>query len=158
MCEKHSDTVYKYSITESLIMKFFYPIEIVPPIHLPLFAERVPCGFPSPAQDYVEDRLNLNTLLIAHPNATYFIKVSGDSMTDAGIGDGDLLVVDRSLSASHGDIVIAAVAGEFTVKELRTHPVLQLVPYNSNYSPITFHHPEDLEIFGVVTFSVKSHQ
>lgn len=97
MCEKCSDTVYKYSITESLIMKFFYPIEIVPSIHLPLFAERVPCGFPSPAQDYVEDRLNLNTLLIAHPNATYFIKVSGDSMTDAGIGDGDLLVVDRSL-------------------------------------------------------------
>ncbi len=71
-------------------MQFFYPIDIAPSIHLPLFAERVPCGFPSPAQDYVEDRLNLNTLLIAHPNATYFIKVSGDSMTDAGIGDGDL--------------------------------------------------------------------
>lgn len=63
MCEKCSDTVYKYSFAESLIMKFFYPIEIVPSIHLPLFAERVPCGFPSPAQDYVEDRLNLNTLL-----------------------------------------------------------------------------------------------
>ncbi|EAT3125348.1 translesion error-prone DNA polymerase V autoproteolytic subunit [Salmonella enterica] len=135
-------------------MKIFYPFEIAPSIPLPLFTERVPCGFPSPAQDYVEDRLNLNTLLIAHPGAT----LSGDSMTGAGIGDGDLLVVDRSLSASHGDIVIAAVAGDFTVKELRTHPVLQLVPHNSNYSPITFHHPEDLEIFGVVTFSVKSHQ
>ncbi|EAA8200101.1 translesion error-prone DNA polymerase V autoproteolytic subunit [Salmonella enterica] len=135
-------------------MKIFYPFEIAPSIPLPLFTERVPCGFPSPAQDYVEDRLNLNTLLIAHPSAT----LSGDSMTGAGIGDGDLLVVDRSLSASHGDIVIAAVAGDFTVKELRTHPVLQLVPHNSNYSPITFHHPEDLEIFGVVTFSVKSHQ
>jgi len=139
-------------------MKVFSPIEIAPSIPLPLFTERVPCGFPSPAQDYVEDRLNLNTLLIAHPSATYFIKVSGDSMTGAGIGDGDLLVVDRSLSASHGDIVIAAVAGEFTVKELRTHPILQLVPYNNNYSPITFHHPENLEIFGVVTFSVKSHK
>lgn len=135
-------------------MKIFYPFEIAPSIPLPLFTERVPCGFPSPAQDYVEDRLNLNTLLIAHPSAT----LSGDSMTGAGIGDGDLLVVDRSLSASHGDIVIAAVAGDFTVKELRTHPVLQLVPHNSNYSPITFHHPEDLEIFGVVIFSVKSHQ
>lgn len=139
-------------------MKIFYPIEITPSIPLPLFAERVPCGFPSPAQDYVEDRLNLNTLLIAHPSATYFIKVSGDSMTGAGIGDGDLLVVDRSLSPGHGDIVIAAVAGEFTVKELRTHPVLQLVPHNNNYSAMTFHHQEDLEIFGVVTFSVKSHQ
>ncbi|KDE38360.1 translesion error-prone DNA polymerase V autoproteolytic subunit [Kosakonia radicincitans] len=139
-------------------MQLFYPLEIAPSIHLPLFTERVPCGFPGPAQDYVEDRLDLNTLLIAHPCATYFIKVSGDSMTGAGIGDGDLLVVDRSLSASHGDIVIAAVAGEFTVKELRTHPVLRLVPHNSNYSPITFHNPEDLEIFGVVTFSVKSHK
>ncbi|WP_342753697.1 translesion error-prone DNA polymerase V autoproteolytic subunit [Pantoea sp. MBD-2R] len=139
-------------------MQLFYPIEIALSIPLPLFTERVPCGFPSPAQDYVEDRLNLNTLLIAHPSATYFIKVSGDSMTGAGIGDGDLLVVDRSLSASHGDIVIAAVAGEFTVKELRTRPALQLVPHNNHYSPLTFHNPEDLEIFGVVTFSVKSHK
>jgi len=139
-------------------MQLFYPLEIAPSISLPLFTERVPCGFPSPAQDYVEDRLNLNTLLIAHPSATYFIKVSGDSMAGAGIGDGDLLVVDRSLSAGHGDVVIAAVAGEFTVKELRTHPVLQLVPHNNNYSPITFRDPQDLEIFGVVTFSVKSHK
>lgn len=139
-------------------MNILYPTDIAPSIPLPLFTERVRGGFPSPAQDYVEDRLNLNTLLIAHPSATYFIKVSGDSMTGAGTGDSDLLMVDRSLSASHGDIVIAAVAGEFTVKELRTHPILQLVPYNNNYSPITFHHPENLEIFGVVTFSVKSHK
>jgi DNA polymerase V len=110
------------------------------------------------AQDYVEDRLNLNTLLITHPGATYFIKVSGESMKGVGIGDGDLLVVDRSLSARHGDIVIATVAGEFMVKELRTHPYLQLLPHNSNYSPITFQDAEELEIFGVVTFSIKSHK
>ncbi|MDY1035582.1 translesion error-prone DNA polymerase V autoproteolytic subunit [Lelliottia sp. CFBP8978] len=139
-------------------MQFILPTESVPPVSLPLFTERVPGGFPSPAQDYVEERINLNTLLIAHPGATYFIKVSGESMTGAGIGDGDLLVVDRSLSARHGDIVIAAVAGEFTVKELRTHPYLQLVPHNHNYSPITFQNAEELEIFGVVTFSVKSHK
>ncbi|WP_411752064.1 translesion error-prone DNA polymerase V autoproteolytic subunit [Serratia sp. (in: enterobacteria)] len=139
-------------------MSFIRPTECVSPVTLPLFTERVPCGFPSPAQDYVEDRLNLNTLLIAHPGATYFIKVSGESMTGAGIGDGDLLVVDRSLSARHGDIVIAAVAGEFTVKELRTHPDLQLLPHNSSYSPITFQNAEELEIFGVVTFSIKSHK
>ncbi|CAO96498.1 translesion error-prone DNA polymerase V autoproteolytic subunit [Erwinia tasmaniensis] len=139
-------------------MQLFHPTEIDDSSTLPLFTERVPCGFPSPAQDYVEDRLDLNTLLIAHPGATYFIKVSGESMTGAGIGDGDLLVVDRSLSARHGDIVIAAVAGEFTVKELRTHPSLQLVPHNDSYSPMTFHNAEELEIFGVVTFSVKSHK
>ncbi|WP_336755534.1 translesion error-prone DNA polymerase V autoproteolytic subunit [Pantoea sp. USHLN298] len=139
-------------------MLLIRPVESVLPVLLPLFTERVACGFPSPAQDYVEDRLNLNTLLIAHPGATYFVKVSGDSMVGAGIGDGDLLVVDRSLSACHGNIVIAAVDGEFTVKELRKHPYLQLVPHNSNYSPITFQDAEELQIFGVVTFSIKSHK
>ena len=139
-------------------MQIFYPLEIAPTIYLLFFTERVLCDFRSPAQDYGEGRLNLNTLLIAHPGATYFIKISGDSITGAGIGDGDHLLVDHSLSASHGAIVIAAVASEFTVKELRTPAVLQLVPPNKNYSPITFHNPEDLEIFGVVTFSVRSHK
>jgi DNA polymerase V len=97
-------------------------------MELPLFLERVACGFPSPAQDYVEDRIDLNKLAVKHPSATYFVKVSGDSMIGAGIGDGDLLVVDRSLTAEHGDIVVAAVDGEFTVKELQTRPVLRLLP------------------------------
>lgn len=123
---------------------------------LPFFLEHVPCGFPSPAQDYEEDRLDLNQLVIKHPNATYFIRVSGDSMIDAGISNGDLLVVDRALNAQHGDIVVAAVDGEFTVKELRTRPFLQLVPHNPRYSPIHFQHEEALEIFGVVTFTVKA--
>lgn len=130
-----------------------------PPFHaepLPFFIERVPCGFPSPAQDYEENRLDLNQLVIKHPNATYFIRVSGDSMIEAGISNGDLLVVDRALTAQHGDIVVAAVDGEFTVKELRTRPFLQLVPHNPRYSPIHFQHEEALEIFGVVTFTVKA--
>ncbi|EPC5665637.1 translesion error-prone DNA polymerase V autoproteolytic subunit [Klebsiella grimontii] len=139
-------------------MLFTRPSEISPPLILPLFSEKVPCGFPSPAQDYVEDRLDLNKLLIRHLSATYFIKVSGESMHGAGISDGDLLVVDRSLSAVHGDIVIAAVSGEFTVKELRTHPSLQLVPHNYDYSSISFQNAEELEIFGVVIFSVKAHK
>ncbi|MEW5288929.1 translesion error-prone DNA polymerase V autoproteolytic subunit [Erwinia papayae] len=127
-------------------------------LHLPLYLERVSCGFPSPAQDYVEDALDLNNLVVKHPGATYFVRVSGDSMLGAGISDGDLLVVDRSLSAEHGDIVVAAVAGEFTVKELRTRPSVQLIPHNSNYSPLTFQDEEELEIFGVVTFTVKSNK
>ncbi len=125
---------------------------------LPLFLERVSCGFPSPAQDYVEDSLDLNKLLIKHPSATYFVKVSGDSMIGAGIGNGDMLVVDRALTARHGDIVVAAVAGEFTVKELQTHPTLRLIPHNVNYSPISFQNGEELQIFGVVTFTVKSNR
>lgn len=127
-------------------------------LHLPLYLERVPCGFPSPAQDYVEDALDLNNLVVKHPGATYFVRVSGDSMLGAGISDGDLLVVDRSLSAEHGDIVVAAIAGEFTVKELRTRPSVQLIPHNSNYSPMTFQDEEELEIFGVVTFTLKSNK
>ena len=138
------DTLFSYHPTHS--------------IELPLFAERVACGFPSPAQDYVEDRLDLNRLAVRHPSATYFIKVSGDSMIGAGIGDGDLLVVDRSLNAEHGDIVVASVAGEFTVKELQTRPALRLLPHNVRYQPITFHSEEELQIFGVVTHTLKTHK
>lgn len=139
-------------------MRFIPSTEIAQLVPLPLFAERVACGFPSPAQDYVEERLDLNTMLVRHPSATYFVRVSGDSMIGAGIGDGDMLVVDRSLTAVHGDIVVAAVAGEFTVKELRTRPVLQLIAHNRQYAPIVFHAEEELQIFGVVTFTVKSNR
>ena len=125
-------------------------------IELPLFLERVACGFPSPAQDYVEDRLDLNRLAVRHPSATYFIKVSGDSMIGAGIGDGDLLIVDSARTAQHGDIVIAAVEGEFTVKRLQLRPRVQLNPMNSAYSPILVNSEDSLDIFGVVTYIVKS--
>lgn len=127
-------------------------------LELPLYLERVPCGFPSPAQDYVEDTLDLNKLVVKHPSATYFVRVSGDSMVGAGISDGDLLVVDRSLTATHGDIVVASVAGEFTVKELRTRPFVQLIPHNIHCTPINFRDEEELQIFGVVTFTLKSNR
>ncbi|MEX9253124.1 translesion error-prone DNA polymerase V autoproteolytic subunit [Pseudenterobacter timonensis] len=139
-------------------MQFIFPCQPGTPILLPLFMERVPCGFPSPAQDYIEESLDLNKLVIKHPSATYFVRVSGDSMIGAGISNGDLLVVDRSLSAAHGDIVIAAVGGEFTVKELQTYPRFQLLPHNANYSPIVFDTEEELQIFGVVTFTLKSNR
>ncbi|HDS9357762.1 TPA: translesion error-prone DNA polymerase V autoproteolytic subunit [Enterobacter chengduensis] len=127
-------------------------------VELPLFVERVACGFPSPAQDYVEERLDLNRLVVRHPSATYFVKVSGDSMIGAGIGDGDLLVVDRSLDAVHGDIIVASVGGEFTVKELQTRPALRLVPHNPGYKPIVFQSEEELQIFGVVTHTLKTYK
>ena len=136
-------------------MQILRPLDIHAIFPLPLFADRVPCGFPSPAQDYIEDRLNLHNLLVSHPSATYFVRVSGDSMLGAGISEGDLLVVDRSLTVQHGDIVVAAVDGEFTVKELQTHPVLRLLPRNSGYSAITFRDAEELQIFGVVTSAIK---
>ncbi|MFZ4834945.1 translesion error-prone DNA polymerase V autoproteolytic subunit [Rouxiella sp. Mn2063] len=121
---------------------------------LPLFLERVPCGFPSPAQDYVESRLDLNKFLVQHPSATYFVRVSGHSMTDANINEGDLLVVDSALTAVHDNIVVASVNGEFTVKRLCTKPRLQLLAMNPSYAPITFDDDTSLEIFGVVTFII----
>lgn len=136
-------------------MQLLRPLEIHTIFPLPLFAERVPCGFPSPAQDYIEDRLNLHNLLVSHPSATYFVRASGDSMLDAGIGEGDLLVIDRSLTAQHGDIVMASVNGEFTVKELQTFPMLRLLPRNRHYQPISFQDESELQIFGVVTSIVK---
>lgn len=125
-------------------------------VALPLYSDLVQCGFPSPAADYVEQRIDLNDLLIRHPSATYFVKAAGDSMIEAGISDGDLLVVDSSRTPEHGDIVIAAVDGEFTVKRLQLRPRVQLNPMNSAYSPIIVGNEDSLEVFGVVTYIVKS--
>ncbi|QQK74151.1 translesion error-prone DNA polymerase V autoproteolytic subunit (plasmid) [Pectobacterium versatile] len=121
----------------------------------PLFAAPCPAGFPSPAEDYVERQLDLNEYCIAHPSATFFVRATGDSMTEAGILSGDLLIVDKALTPGHGDIVIAAVEGEFTVKRLCTTPRLCLQPMNPAYAPI-FVEPDDLEIFGVVIHAIHT--
>ncbi|MGI2070333.1 translesion error-prone DNA polymerase V autoproteolytic subunit [Shewanella baltica] len=122
---------------------------------LSLFSSLIAAGFPSPAQDYVEQTLDLNELCIKHPAATFFVKVQGDSMIDAGIFSGDILVVDRSLQPAHGDTVVAAVNGEFTVKQLQLRPVVQLLPRNALFSPIAIGDESELNIFGVVTNVVK---
>ncbi len=120
---------------------------------LPFFSEAVRAGFPSPAQGYMEDPVDLNRLCIRQEAATFLLRVEGDSMTDAGIYAGDILVVDRSLEAVHGDIVVAAVDGEFTVKELALKPTLRLLPRNPRYAPIV-PGEQGLELFGVVTFAL----
>jgi DNA polymerase V len=119
---------------------------------LPLFASRVPAGFPSPADDYVDQRLDLNEHLIDHPAATFFTRVSGHSMKDAGIHDGDLLIVDRALEPQDGRIVIAAVNGELTVKRLRIRKGRAwLMPENPDYTPLAITEGLDCVIWGVVT-------
>ncbi|MDF1556191.1 MAG: translesion error-prone DNA polymerase V autoproteolytic subunit [Deferrisomatales bacterium] len=122
------------------------------------FTESVAAGFPSPATDYCESRLDLNELCVKHPAATYFVRAQGDSMIDAGIYSGDVLVVDRSLTAKHGDIVIVALNGELTVKKLETKPTLRLVPMNRKYAPVEIPEETDIEIFGVATTAVHSLQ
>ncbi len=136
------------------MMRLFFPHSCPPPCALPLFQDAVRGGFPSPAQDYIERQIDLNELLVAHPTATYFVRVTGDSMRDANIGEGDVLIVDSSLRAKHDDIVIAAINGEFTVKRLITAPHVQLAPMNPRYQPITLRGEEELQIFGVVTFII----
>ncbi len=119
---------------------------------LPLFSSPVAAGFPSPADDHLEGKLDLNEHLIKHPTATYFLRVSGDSMMGAGIHDKDILVVDRSIEPRAGKIVIAVVEGEFTVKRLvRRGSKTLLVPENEAYSPIEITDEHDLMIWGVVT-------
>lgn len=137
-------------------MDIYSPAELRVIQQLPLYSDLVPCGFPSPAQDYIEKRIDLNELMISHPAATYFVRAAGDSMIDAGISDGDLLIVDSSRKAEHGDIVIAAVDGEFTVKRLQFRPVIMLKPENSAYKAILIKNEDSLEVFGVVTYVVKA--
>jgi DNA polymerase V len=118
----------------------------------PLFTCGVSAGFPSPADDHIDRKLDLNELLIQHPVATFFVRVAGDSMKDAGINHGDILVVDRSLEATSGKIVIAIVNGELTVKRfMQSQTSCQLVAANSNYPPVEITEDTDFSVWGVVT-------
>ena len=119
---------------------------------LPIFLGRLPSGFPSPADDYLEGKLDLNRHLIKHPAATFFVRVTGDSMIGAGIHSGDLLVVDRSLEPADKNVVVAVVDGELTVKRLfKQNGVLRLLPENLSYQPIEITAQQTIEIWGVVT-------
>ncbi|MGN0880558.1 MAG: LexA family protein [Oligosphaeraceae bacterium] len=122
----------------------------------PCLSGVVAAGFPSPAESYAEHPLDLNELLVHRPAATFFVRACGDSMVGAGIQDGDILVVDRSLEARHGSIVIACVDGEFTVKYLHRHPQggASLVPANPRYAPILLDGRQEVELFGVVTATI----
>jgi DNA polymerase V len=121
----------------------------------PLFGHKVPVGFPSPADDYVEDRLDFNQLLVQNKSATFFLRVKGDSMFNAGIHDGDIIVVDRSVEPVDGSVVVAVVDGELTIKRLvRCNGVTELRAENPKYSPIRFKEGQELTIWGVVTSAV----
>ncbi|MDR2442767.1 MAG: translesion error-prone DNA polymerase V autoproteolytic subunit [Deltaproteobacteria bacterium] len=121
----------------------------------PFYLESVSAGFPSPAEDYVQDFLDLQRLVVKNPAATFFLKVSGNSMSGAGINDGDLLVVDRSKKVASGRIVIAAWDGELTVKRLKIKgEKVFLVPENPDYPEMDITNNENTVIWGVVTFVV----
>lgn len=118
----------------------------------PLFLTAVPAGFPSPADDHIDLQLDLNHHFHAHTPSVFYCRVSGESMKEAGIFDGDILVVDRSLEARSGDIVIAIVDSELTVKRLyRKDGIVELRPENAYFQPLSFSDGQDLMIWGVVT-------
>lgn len=123
---------------------------------IPLYATAVRAGFPSPADDYLDRALDLNEYLVRDEPATFMVRVEGDSMIDAHIVPGDLLVVDRGLPPQHGDIVVAEVDGLFTVKELRMRGSrVALVARNRAYPPIILGEDQELLVFGVVTGTVR---
>lgn len=119
---------------------------------VPVMSHTIPAGFPSPADDYVEDRIDLNTHLIHHREATFILRVSGWSMINAGIHDGDEIIVDRALNAAHGNVVVAIINNELTVKRLhKTGDEIRLVPENPEFKDIIIGAEEELIIWGVVT-------
>jgi len=121
----------------------------------PLYLSPVAAGFPSPAEDYLDRRLDLHNHLVRNHAATFFLRASGDSMIKAGIMDDDLLVVDRSITPGNGSVVIAAVEGELTVKYLaKKKGRVLLVPANDEYPELDITEQEDAVIWGVVTYAI----
>ena len=126
-------------------------------LSIPLLLNSVSAGFPSPADDYTEQNIDLNEHLIRNPFSTFFLRVQGYSMVDSGIQDQDLIIVDKSLIAKTGDIVIAMVDGSFTIKRLdKKNNELYLKSENHNYPDINFKNHVDIQIWGVVTYSIHN--
>jgi DNA polymerase V len=118
--------------------------------------QSVSAGFPSPALDFMQDRIDLNKALSENPLATFFVKVDGNSMIDAGINDKDVLVVDRSLTAADNSIAVCFIDGEFTVKRIRLEKnALWLMPENKTYKPIKVDENNQFQIWGIVTYVIK---
>nr|WP_080218271.1 translesion error-prone DNA polymerase V autoproteolytic subunit [Salmonella enterica] len=136
-----------------MILEIWTPQENCQVMAIPLFTERASCGFPSPAQDYVEAELDLNDYCIRRRSSTFFVRAIGDSMNDIGLHNGDLMVVDKAETPQNGDIVVAEIEGEFTVKRLLLKPRPALQAMNPAY-PTLYPDPEHLQIFGVVTHFV----
>ena len=127
-------------------------------LEIPLLTDSVSAGFPSPADDHTEENIDLNEHLISNPFSTFFLRVRGDSMINAGIKDKDLIIVDKSLTAKPGNIIIAMIDGEFTIKRLSIkNNELYLKAENHNYPDFRFKNHLDVQIWGVVIYSIHSY-
>lgn len=130
-------------------------------MELPFAESGIRAGFPSPAQDYMGDAIDFNRDMILHPECTFYARCAGDSMIDIGIDDGDLLVIDKLLEPKNGDIVVAYIDGEFTLKRLKTeydtthHKKLFLISENQKYDPIEITEENNFRIWGVLIYTIK---
>lgn len=128
-------------------------------VALPCADGGIQAGFPSPAQDYISEYIDLNRELVRHPAATFYGRVSGDSMIDEGIEPGDLLVIDRSLEPADGDLAVCCLEGEFTLKRIHLSPgAVWLIPSNESFDPILVTPGQRFEIWGVVTHTIKNNR
>jgi len=135
-------------------LKFFIP-DIAEELKLPLVDAFISAGFPSPAEDYIEGKLDLNKLLIKNPSSTFFARVRGTSMIEIGIHDGDILIIDKSLEAKHNSVLICFIDGEFTVKKVqKINGDLYLIPQNKDFAPIMVSKESDFRLWGVVTYCI----
>lgn len=137
----------------------FYQADVSTDLPLPYADGGIRAGFPSPAQDYMEGKIDLNKSLIKHPSCTFFAKVVGDSMIDEDIEEGDLIVVDKSLEPMDGDLAVCYLDGEFTLKRIELgKDVIWLVPSNPKYEKIKVTSDNELIIWGVVTYTIKQNR
>lgn len=135
---------------------FFFPVETAKELYLPYINYGINAGFPSPAQDFLELSIDLNRELIRNPSTTFFARVRGDSMQDAGISDGDLLIIDKSLKPTDGKIAICCIDGEFTVKRIKIERnCCWLMPANPAFKPIYVSEDNNLLIWGIVIHVIK---
>lgn len=136
----------------------FYSADLSTELDLPFATEGIRAGFPSPAQDYMTDSIDLNKELVLHPATTFYARAVGNSMIGFGISDGDLLVIDKSIEPVDGDIVVAFIDGEFTLKKImkdENECNLWLVPGNEDYPPIKITEENDFIVWGVLTYNIK---
>ena len=135
------------------------PVIEVDPVWVESVLSTVQAGFPSPAEDHASERVDLNKVLIKHPLATYLMRVRGASMREAGIDDGDVVLVDRAVKPCHGHVVVAVVDGEFTIKRLwKRGSNLKLQAANPTYPDILLKDGQTVEVWGVVTNAIKAMQ
>ncbi len=136
------------------VLDFFTP-DLTTLLELPLAGTAIAAGFPSPAEEYIEIALDLNKELIKHPAATFYARVKGNSMVDAGIQDGDLLVIDKALEAKEGSIAVCFLDGEFTVKRLSVREEgVYLMPANAEFKPIKITEENDFLVWGIVAYVI----